>query len=232
MNKRFIFIVGTPGSGTTLVLKLLSHLPNAIGLGGNYQTVQHQNLVDLNEITLNLWDTSVPKRECYKKELKAKIEQIMRYYDKELFVYKRSCPFASVDRFSPSLHDITQIPNSSIIWVSRSMLASTWSFSRDESLLEERFNLTAKYRDILGSEYATITNPKLYLPFEHFVSDINNALEILSDFVGVEESILREEYKKLGIKSWKVNEYEKQVSDEGLKLLNRLHNRYLEQNVH
>lgn len=60
-SKKFVFITGVEGSGTTMLLKVLDNLEECVAMGGNYFPQYVYNSAEqLNSLTKKLWSYPPP----------------------------------------------------------------------------------------------------------------------------------------------------------------------------
>lgn len=136
---QFIFIVGASGSGTTMLLRLLSTPPDAMSLGGNYISIPNNEVtaVELvrtfNEVNKIVWDryADFENKAQARLQMSSILQRLLSLpgYDPiSDVIFKRSAPFFVEDRYRPDLSDLLQIfPSLKILAIYRNPRASTAS---------------------------------------------------------------------------------------------------------
>lgn len=117
-NARFFgLVIGPSGSGTTLLLRLLSHAPQAVSLGGNHFDWPvdepwepiHARLMTATE---RLWDRQADQAELV--EAQGQVHQVvsdLRALPSAVshVFFKRSAPFLAGNRYRPDLLDVAPV---------------------------------------------------------------------------------------------------------------------------
>jgi hypothetical protein len=138
-GRRFIFIAGAEGSGTTLLLRLLSSPPGCCSLGGNYQKLP--DAPEARELAAQLiqnnnaaWDTtlSFAEHDAAVRQFGATLAQILgsrHFVGQTHFFFKRSFPFATPKgRFTPDLWDLVNlVPGARFVAIYREPRAACFS---------------------------------------------------------------------------------------------------------
>ena len=109
MNYRFIFIVGCSGSGTTMMLRILSTPGDVLTLGGNYRPQSDPLIKEFNELTRTMWDRQgdFKQHQDAKAKVRPMIDHLFQNFPRKKFVlYKRSAPFGGQARSAPDLYDV------------------------------------------------------------------------------------------------------------------------------
>lgn len=109
MSYRFIFIVGCSGSGTSMMLRILSTPGNVLTLGGNHRPISDPLINEFNQLTRTMWDrqSDFKQHQDTKSQVRPMIDQLLqRFPRKDVVLYKRSAPFGEKARFSPDLYDV------------------------------------------------------------------------------------------------------------------------------
>jgi hypothetical protein len=109
VNYRFIFIVGCSGSGTTMMLRILSTPGDVLTLGGNYRPQSDPLIGEFNELTTTMWDRQgdFKQHQDAKSQVLPMIDQLLQKFPRKKFVlYKRSAPFGGKARSAPDLYDV------------------------------------------------------------------------------------------------------------------------------
>lgn len=135
----FNFIAGAEGSGTTVLLRLLSAPHGAVSLGGNYvKPPDHADARPLIEAfdvaNRHLWDRKAPfAAHAYARErwheARDSILRSPAFADISRLFFKRSFPFGRErDRYVPDLWDIYDLwPEAHLIVIYRDPRASSYS---------------------------------------------------------------------------------------------------------
>jgi hypothetical protein len=141
-GRRFFFIAGAEGSGTTLLLRLLSSPPHCCSLGGNFlkiPDVQEARELATQFIQNNnaAWDTSLSfaEHDAAVRQFGATLAEILRsphFSGQTHFFFKRSFPFATPKgRFTPDLWDLENLlPGTRYIAIYREPRAACFSALR------------------------------------------------------------------------------------------------------
>jgi hypothetical protein len=141
-GRQFIFIGGVEGSGTTLLLRLLSSPSGCASLGGNYVKLpdhpEARSLAEAFERTnRRVWNRklSFQDQEDGYQQWRASMDRILAssaFKDTSHFLFKRSFPFAQPrDQYAPDLWDILGLwPDVRILVIYRDPRAATFSAFR------------------------------------------------------------------------------------------------------
>lgn len=140
--RKFIFIGGAEGSGTTVLLRFLSAPPGGCSLGGNFVKLPNHPesrplMAAFDLANKQLWDRKLSfaehaeGREKWRAALEAILASPAFANEKRLF-FKRSFPFAHPrDRFAPDLWDVLDLwPAAELAMIYRDPRASTYSAFR------------------------------------------------------------------------------------------------------
>lgn len=138
-GRKFTFIAGAEGSGTTVLLRLLSAPGVASSLGGNFvKPPAHPSALPLVQAfdvaNRHLWDRKAPFRDhAYARERWGEaLDDILAaeaFADISRLFFKRSFPFGRErDRYVPDLWDIVDLwPEALLIVIYRDPRASSYS---------------------------------------------------------------------------------------------------------
>lgn len=141
-SKRLIFIAGTAGSGTTLLLRLLSSPPKCASLGGNFIKAPHHPdarklMSRFTNATTRLWDRAVSHHDhdLAKHEWRGAFGEIVNsphFADYDCLIFKRSYPFSiPYGQYVPDLSDVLELSTDvRIVAVYREPCAATYSALR------------------------------------------------------------------------------------------------------
>ena len=141
-TRKLIFIGGAEGSGTTVLLRLLSAPDGCVSLGGNFQKLpDHPDAKSLADSFMaansRVWDRklSFEEHEKGRRDWRTATDRILAassYAETVHFVFKRSSPFATPrDRYTPDLWDILDLfPDCRIVLIYRDPRAATCSALR------------------------------------------------------------------------------------------------------
>jgi Sulfotransferase family len=140
--RKFIFIGGAEGSGTTVLLRFLSAPAGGCSLGGNFVKLPNHPesrplMAAFDMANKQLWDRKLSFREHAEgwQKWRAALDAILASEafakEKRLF-FKRSFPFAHPrDRFAPDLWDVVDLrPEVELVMIYRDPRASTYSAFR------------------------------------------------------------------------------------------------------
>lgn len=141
-QRRCIFIGGAEGSGTTLLLRLLSAPAGGAALGGNHfrlppDPAARRLAAAFEAANRQLWDRKLSfeaHAEARRRwrEAMAAILAAATFADTSRFFFKRSFPFATPrDRYAPDLWDVADLwPDGRILTIYRDPRAATYSAFR------------------------------------------------------------------------------------------------------
>ncbi len=141
-QRRFIFIGGAEGSGTTLLLRILSRPDGCAGLGGNYVKLPdgleaRRLAAEFEHINRRVWDrhADLEQSNASRRDWIAITAQILlspAFSTHSHFILKRSFPFATPrNRYAPDLWDVAEIlPNVRVVLIYRDPCATTFSALR------------------------------------------------------------------------------------------------------
>ena len=141
-SRKLIFIGGVEGSGTTVLLRLLSAPDGCASLGGNFQKLpNHPDAKSLADSFMaansRVWDRklSFEEHEKSRQDWRTAMDCILTassYAETVRFVFKRSFPFANPrDQYTPDLWDIFALfPDCRIVLIYRDPRAATYSAFR------------------------------------------------------------------------------------------------------
>lgn len=113
-SRTFVFVTGVEGSGTSLVLRLLSAPSCALALGGNYVSPNRPgydcvaNCARLNALTRGLWNTAAPPTRLQARKGRRAVNDLAVPDDVRFVIHKRSYPFEAAG-FYPRLADVLEI---------------------------------------------------------------------------------------------------------------------------
>jgi len=131
---RFIFITGCSGSGTTMILKIMSTPSRVLTLGGNYTPIKDPLINEFKELTKLMWDRfgDITQHLGAKKQIPRVVESLLgKYKRKDILLCKRSAPFGKGDRYTPQLSDIVELfKDCKIVIMTRNPIYSTLSSFR------------------------------------------------------------------------------------------------------
>lgn len=194
-NKTFIFIAGVEGSGTTIVLKLLSQVDHAIALGGNYFTPGYENpSKQLNALTQQLWHYPHELALPAKRALIEEIRSIELVKDIQSIVYKRSYPFSNPNYY-PDLRDVLAFSDNRKFIImrrdirdnARSMLRRGFESSFDKALVR------AKNAEALLAQQLASMDSQCYIELQYealISSSKNEELKRLEQFLSFAPDLL------------------------------------------
>jgi hypothetical protein len=106
LSYKFIFITGCAGSGTTMMLRVLTTPRNVLSLGGNFRTVEDPLIDEFRELTRLMWDrqASFDQHLNAKHQILSVVDKIRKNFpNKNVLLHKRSAPFRTG---APDLYDI------------------------------------------------------------------------------------------------------------------------------
>ncbi|MFP4370091.1 MAG: sulfotransferase [Candidatus Kapaibacterium sp.] len=228
--RKFVFIVGPSGSGTTLLTRLISKQKDTICLGGNFKTESNNkrfnelvySFIEANRISWNK-KTNFKAHEDMIVEQKALIEEILNideYKDTKRIVFKRSAPFMTGDDHTPDLFDLKKIfKNLKIIVMLRDPRASTYSSYRRN--FGDNLRHCAKIANFelvnLKTQLSVLnSNDYIVCNYERLCSNPEFELEKINIFLSLpKENMLKvEDIKKSQLDLWK-----KELNQDDIKYL-------------
>ena len=138
--RKFAFVAGAEGSGTTMLLRLLSFPRRCVSLGGNFikYPPEARGLVGTFDASnRQLWDRKLSfaghqdGRERWHRAMEAILESPL-FADATRFFFKRSFPFNMPrDQFAPDLWDVYDLwPDVQVIVIYRDPRAAAYSAFR------------------------------------------------------------------------------------------------------
>lgn len=186
-KKRFLFITGIEGSGTTMMLKILDALQGVAVLGGNYHTPELSGQAAIiNDATERMWNSEVPVTDEQKETCLSKIRNISIPDKYSTVVYKRSFPFIDRVHF-PILEDIRRVSKDfKLLVMRRSLEANTRSilrrqFESDNGEAQER---TRRAHSMLSDQLSAWDYGRwMEIAYEDII-DENRKGDILTEFAG------------------------------------------------
>ena len=200
VGKEYIFIGGAEGSGTTLLLRLLSSPKGCASLGGNYQKLPgHPDAKPLADAFIaansRVWDRklSFTEQESGRREWRAAMDHILvapAFTEISHYLFKRSFPFASPrDRFTPDLWDIMELwPDVKILVVYRDPRAATYSAFRrkfDTDLRRLAVVCSEQLTWLAGQVRAIGPERIRIISYARLCADPGAVLEPVADFCGI-----------------------------------------------
>src|SRR5208337_651581 len=141
-TRKLIFIGGAEGSGTTVLLRLLSAPDGCASFGGNFQKLpDHPDAKPLANAFMaansRVWDRklSFEEHERGRRDWRAATDRILAasaFAETVRYIFKRSSPFAAPrEQFTPDLWDIFALsPDCKIVLIYRDPRAATYSAFR------------------------------------------------------------------------------------------------------
>jgi len=200
LAREYIFIGGAEGSGTTLLLRLLSSPKGCASLGGNYQKLPaHPYAKPLADAFMaannRVWDRklSFAEQESGRRDWRAAMDHILAapaFTEISRYLFKRSFPFASPrDRFTPDLWDIMELwPEVKILVVYRDPRAATYSAFRRkfDSDLRRLAVVCSEQLTWLAGQVRAIGPERIrVISYAQLCIDPGAVLEPLADFCGI-----------------------------------------------
>lgn len=209
-DREFVFIAGTSGSGTTLLLRMLSSLPEIISLGGNHvdvgdSEVGRRFVERIDEASRIYWDSrsSFAEWQSARDSMQLTIEEARtttEFPELETILFKRSCPFYREEFHRPSFLDATnELGADKIIWIQRNLVDTTYSSFRREFCKNLRHTATTQVVCFqqLQSEFKAIDpNKRMFIAYEDLCQQPLEVAMRLTSFLGCDLS---------GLKHW-INE--------------------------
>jgi hypothetical protein len=194
---QFVFIVGAEGSGTTMLTRVLSSPPCAVGIGGNFTTISQRHkegwklVEEFDKANADLWDRASdhPTYLNAKAEMPKVLERLLQLEDFSSVthvIHKRSSPFFKGGRHRPDLSDLPVIFRRLRIVViyrdPRACSASAFRRGFAESLKQCAVSCE-EHLTYLSAQLGTLA-PELYtvLPYEAFCQQPKLWAERLAEF--------------------------------------------------
>ncbi len=197
MSYKFIFIVGCSGSGTSMLLRIMSTPGDVLTLGGNHRPLKDPLISEFNDLTKLMWDRlgDIKQHKGAKKQIIPTIDKLMQKYNRKKFLlYKRSAPFGKGDRYTPDLNDIVELfDDLKIIVMTRDPIMSTMSSFR------RNFGTNLRNTAIMCDEQLTRLNsqvslldPSLYriVRYEKYCSKPKSSVTKIAEFTGLTQGCL------------------------------------------
>jgi len=173
-SKNFVFIAGVEGSGTTILLELLSQVDGFIALGGNYYTPEFDvQRKQLNEWTKELWRYPQRIRAVRKEAVLKEISELSLPEDVSHVLYKRSYPFTD-QRYFPNLLDLKKFSSSlKLIVMHRNLRSNARSMLRRgfEKTIEKAQQRAIKGREILDAQLREFDGSMVEISYENLIGD-------------------------------------------------------------
>jgi len=197
VSYNFIFIVGCSGSGTTMMLRIMSTPGNVLTLGGNYKPIKDPLINEFNELTKLMWDRfgDIKQYKGAKKQIIPTLDMLLKKYNRKQFLlYKRSAPFGKGDRYTPDLKDMIELfDNLKIVIMTRDPMMSTLSSFR------RNFGTNLRNTAIICNEQLTLLNnqvsnldPKIYrvIRYEDYCSTPKKQGIEIAKFTGLPQGCI------------------------------------------
>jgi hypothetical protein len=199
-NRRYVFIGGAEGSGTTLLLRLLSSPGGCASLGGNYfKLPNHPEAEPLAQAferaNRRVWNRKVSFRDQEEgfEQWRAAMDRILEspaFNATSHFVFKRSFPFAQPrDQYAPDLWDILRLwPGVRIVVIYRDPRAATFSAFRGkfDSDLRRLAVACSEQLTALAAQVRAIGPDRVrILSYRRLCEDATGVLGPLTDFCSV-----------------------------------------------
>jgi hypothetical protein len=204
---RFVFLVGAQGSGTTLLIRMLSRPASSLALGGNYVTVPRDDreafsLVEqFDEVNAALWDRKAghERQDGLRQELRRIVDRLLRlprYAEVSHVLYKRSAPFFGGDRYRPDLADLVEaFPDLRVVAIYRDPRAASCSALRRgyADNLRQCALISEEQLTYLAAQLATLDPARWrVVGYEALCAEPRPILEELAGFCGLPaEPVLR-----------------------------------------
>jgi hypothetical protein len=217
-RKRMIFIGGSEGSGTTLLLRVLSAPDICTSLGGNYIKLPGHPDADplakaFNDSNARLWDRKLPLLEHraalreWSKAARAIIESDA-YSDRRVLVYKRSFPFGvERDRYTPDIwHAMDLLDDTRIIVIYRNPCAATYSALRrgfDTDLRRTALACSEQLTWLAGQVRAIGREAVRIIRYSDLCRDPAATLKPIVDFCGIPFDEVQKslEHERIGLEA-------------------------------
>jgi hypothetical protein len=209
--KRFIFIAGVEGSGTTLLLRILSAPPVCASLGGNYQKLpDHPDARPLvaafDAANRRLWNRTLSVADHEQahhdwRETMRRIEASQAFAGQTRLVFKRSFPFSSQRsasepdfRHTPDLWDaLDLLPTSRVVTIYRNPCAATYSALRRgfDSDLRRMAVVCAEQLTWLAGQVRAIQREHVHrVSYQRLCETPDAVLPSLAEFCGLPGDVL------------------------------------------
>jgi hypothetical protein len=198
--RNFVFIAGAEGSGTTVLLRLLSAPNCCAALGGNYRKLpdhpEANRLAD-NFVAANarVWNRKLSweEHENGRADWRAAMSAILAapgFAETSTYVFKRSFPFARPrDQFAPDLWDVIDFwPGARILVIFRDPRASTYSALRrqfDSDLRRLAVVCSEQLTWLAGQVRAIGPEQVLLISYAKLCEDPRAVLGPVADFCGL-----------------------------------------------
>ncbi len=235
-NVQFVFIVGASGSGTTMLLRMLSALPGAIGLGGNHIRLLNNSprALDLvrafNNANQLAWDRHAP----FDTQIEARLQMrhvlegllaLPGYESVSDVIFKRSAPFFVGDRYRPDLSDVFEIfPKSKVVVIYRDPRASTVSSLRRKFAehLRRCAVITEEQLTYLSSQLSTLPSSSYQvLRYESLCERTDFHMERLASFLQRPASQLLAAARTENIELGRIDRWRRELDPASLSFLDR-----------
>jgi hypothetical protein len=210
-RKRLIFIAGAEGSGTTLLLRILSAPNDSASLGGNYLKLPNhpdaRRLVEaFDGANKRLWDRtlSISEHEQAHEDWREATRRIVgsdAFSNQARLVFKRSFPFASPrgpdtpdHRHTPDLWDTLDLmPRSQIVTIYRNPCAASYSALRRgfDSDLRRLAVVCAEQLTWLAGQVRAIDRERVHrVSYRRLCEEPERVLGPLAEFCGLSADAL------------------------------------------
>lgn len=197
-EREFVFIAGTSGSGTTMLLRMLSSQSNAVSFGGNFINAGDSPVIGslvkrLDSSTKVLWNTATSFEDWgrAREEAASLVEEARttdELVDVDTFYFKRSCPFYRGDEHRPSFADaLDYLRADKVIWIQRHPLDATFSsHQRDfcENLRHAANTQLMCLRHLINDFSGVDPGQRLFIRYEQFCADPIQTIHRLCSFLG------------------------------------------------
>jgi len=229
-----IFIIGVEGSGTTMLSRILGEQPNSVSILGNYISERIKSdayalklVQQLTMQTQNLWDIDGNLDDYIgaKKAIPDIIEKLELYlsakHNVTHFVYKRSSPFLSGNRYIPDILDVLELfKDPSVIVMLRDPKQSSYSALRRGFLSNIKqcaivchINLTLLMSVIKCLERILVIN------YNDFCEDHNRFIQQISEVLEIKSDILIESIHKEKLNTSNHKRYLKELDSKSIEFL-------------
>src|SRR5262245_15944413 len=236
----YIFIGGAEGSGTTLLLRLLSSPKGCASLGGNYQKLPaHPDAKPLADAFMaansRVWDRklSFAEQENGRRDWRVAMDRILAapaFKEISRYLFKRSFPFASPrDRFTPDLWDIMELwPNVSILIVYRDPRAATYSAFRRkfDSDLRRLAVVCSEQLTWLAGQIRAIGSERIWIiSYTRLCADPRAVLEPIANFCGIPYDQVTDALRGEEVDANADSRWSDELNEQNSNWLNRFFNR-------